>query len=274
MSIDCRFQRLKKACLLLASVLLVGGLAGCGSTPEYMELESEELFAYGERALEVEEWSEAIGAFERFISTYPADPRIADARVKMGHAYAGNEEYLSAAAEYLRMLERYPGHARAPEAALGVCESYAELSPIPQRDQSYTRQAVRECERLERDYPQSPETERATEIRQQMFEKLAEKELETGRYYYRNRAYDSAMIYFEQVVEAYPRTPQAPEALLMLMRSYQRVEWEEEAEETRERILRLYPDSEAARLLSNPDADVDGNENVDGGAGGDARPAA
>jgi outer membrane protein assembly factor BamD len=232
-------------------MVVLGLVAACGSAPAYLELPADELFAYAERAMEQEEWSEAIGALSRFVTAYPNDENVPEARLAMGHAYVRDGEELSGAAEFIRMLERFPGHARAPEAALGVCEAYAELSPIPQRDQAYTREAILNCDRLLRDYPQSPEAERGREIRHAMVEKLAQKVLDTGRYYFRNRFYDSAMLYFEQVVDEYPETAQAPQALLMLLRAYEEVEWEEEAEDTRDRLLRLYPDSEAARAVAN-----------------------
>lgn len=259
-----RFMRLKAPVFLLGAILLPLIGNACSSSPAYMGLESDELFQYAERALEREEWSEAIASFQRFVNNNPTDPRLPEARINLGHAFFGNGEELSASAEYIRMLERFPGHERAPEAALGVCRAYAEISPIPQRDQTYTEQAIVNCERLLRDYPQSAEAEEGREIRDEMVEKLARKAFLNGEYYFRNGWYDSAIIYFDQVVDRYPDTSVAPRALLMTIRSYEEIGWDTEAEEARERLLRLYPDSEAAREVGNAGDDRAVNAGDDG----------
>jgi outer membrane protein assembly factor BamD (BamD/ComL family) len=61
--------------------------------------------------------------------------------------------------------------------------------------------------------------------------------------------YNSGIIYFNGVLTQYPRTEAAAKALLRLYESYTAIGWEAEAEEARERLLRDFPDSEAAKQV-------------------------
>jgi outer membrane protein assembly factor BamD len=244
-------MHMERRLILIASVLLLMFASGCRSTPRFQGMTAEQLWEHSERAMEEENWSDAVASLQRLLVTYPAFDRAVEARMNLARAFYERGEELSAAAEYLRVVERNPGHARAPEAGLGVCRAYSDLSPIPQRDQTYTRQAITHCQRVPRDYPGSPEAVEAERIRVEMVNKLAHKTLLNGQYYFRNRLYDSALIYFDRVLEVYPDSPSAPRALLLTMRSYAAIGWTEEAEEARERLLSTYPDSEAARELTD-----------------------
>lgn len=230
-------------------LLLVAGMHGCASTPRFSGLDVDGLHALAMEHVASGEWGDAVEALERFLLLYPSDPRAADVRLELARAFGERDEHLSASAEYLRFLERHPSDPRAPQAALGICRSYADLSPIVQRDQANTRQAVQSCQNVALDYPGTPEADQAEAIRDDMLAKLARKEFEIGEFYFRRDFLDSAILSFETVVDRYPGTPTAPQALLYLYRTYERLSWEPEAEEVRERLLRLYPESGAAREL-------------------------
>ena len=129
------------------------------------------------------------------------------------------------------------------------CRSYAELAPIPERDQEYTQRARDRCDFVARDYPGTDAAEEALEVRDEMVELLAEKDFLAGEQYKDLSAYDSAIIYFEEVVENFPETSWAPRALLAKYESYREIGYDREAEETRERLLADFPDSPEAEEI-------------------------
>ena len=65
----------------------------------------------------------------------------------------------------------------------------------------------------------------------------------------RGVADDGALIYFEDVAEEYPGTLWAPRGLKRLVDIYTTLEYQEELEEARQRLLRDYPDSPEARAV-------------------------
>lgn len=240
----------------LAGLVLALGLVflpACGSAPPYQGMGADELYSYAQAAFEREEYDDAIGALERLVASFPAFEGIVEARLLLADSFFAKEEYLSAAADYERILQRFGRSPLAPRAALGVCRSYVRLSPIPQRDQRHTEQAAVACGNVAADYRGTPEGERAAELRDRMVGRLAEADYLVAEYYLKREWYDSAIIYLEDLAERYPETRWAPRALMRMVEAYETIGWEEEAEDTRERLLSRYPDSPEARRLGNGD---------------------
>jgi outer membrane protein assembly factor BamD len=239
-------KRMRQPYGRIALLFLTVGLGACASSPWYTGLDAEGLYAEAAARVAREDWADAVEAFERFLILHPSDARAADARMLLARSFRERGEHLSASAEYQRFLERHPTDPRAADAALGMCRSYQSLSPNPQRDQEYTRQAVTFCQRVALDFPGTPQSDQAEDIREEMLAKLARSEFQIGRFYASLNALDSAILYYEGVAERYPGTESAPSALLELYRIYQRLEWGPEAEAVKERLLTLYPSSSAA----------------------------
>ena len=99
------------------------------------------------------------------------------------------------------------------------------------------------------DYAGTAQSVEAAEIANQMRMKLAEKELRTGDFYFNRKLYDSAILYYEFVISFYSDTEIAPWALKGLYQSNLAIGYDDLAEEAKERLLREYPESEAATEL-------------------------
>jgi outer membrane protein assembly factor BamD len=250
--------------LLFAVTILLGiSLQGCASASPYQGMTADQLYEVGAAAYESQDWDEAVRVFERFIFADPTHEQIVPARMYLARAYFNREDYLTSVSEFTRVLDRHPGDALAPEAALGVCRSYVQLSPDVQRDQGYTEQAVSACQNVIQDFGSFEVSVQAEALRDQMQEKLAEKIFVGGDFYLRRKMYDSAIIYFNDVLTAYPQSQTAARALLSLYRCYTAINWDTEAEEAKARLLRDFPDSEAAEEIGTY-----GNGSGDAGSSG------
>jgi len=256
------YRKLPATAALLALGLF---LQGCSSAPPYQGMSGDELFELGAQEFAGGDWDEAIRVFERFLLADPTNERIVEGRVYLARAYFNREDYITAASEFTRILDRHPGDALAPDAALGVCKSYVALSPDIQRDQSYTLQAYNACDNVVQDFGSYEVADEAAALRDRMHEKLARKTLVAGEFYYRRNLYDSGIIYFNDVLTNFPGTEAAAEALLRLYQSYTAIGWEREAGEARERLLREFPDSEEAdEVRANGDSGGGGEPSVAG----------
>jgi outer membrane protein assembly factor BamD (BamD/ComL family) len=78
----------------------------------------------------------------------------------------------------------------------------------------------------------------------------------TGDYYFKLRAYDSAVQYFDDTLELYPGAAVVPRVLLRLYQAYQALGYGDEAQSARERLLRDYPSSEEAARIRSVDGDA------------------
>jgi outer membrane protein assembly factor BamD (BamD/ComL family) len=105
--------------------------------------------------------------------------------------------------------------------------------------------------------------EEAERIHTEMIDKLAQAAFENADFYRWRGCLVCAVGYFEEaVVLEYPTTDWAPRALLAMYHAYEEMGWAEEANETAERLLFNFPESEwAAQLRTERDAAGQGADN-------------
>jgi outer membrane assembly lipoprotein YfiO len=238
----------------LAALALLAPLAGaCASASPYAGLPADTIFEHGRAAFEREDWEEAAKALDRLLLTFQAFDRVPEARMMLARAYYNDGKFLTAQQEFTRFLERHPGHADAPQAALGRCRAFVGLSPIPERDQTYTDQAAQVCANVVRDYTGVADdvATQAGALANDMRARLGEKVYLNGLHYFERKFWDSAVIYLEWVYEDYGDTEWAPRAILRLVEIYGEIGYEDEVDRWRQILLDSYPDSPEAESLVN-----------------------
>ena len=237
----------------VAAGALVGMLgAACSSAPPYSGWTANQLYEHGQRAFEEGDWDEARRAFARLILTFPGFDQAVEARHYLARSFYADDEFLSAVSEFTRIVQVYPDHGRTPEAYMGLCRSYAAMSPHPQRDQQYTVQARTTCRNVADDFRGTPHGDSATTVAQAMHGKLGDKAYGEGYFYYQRNALESAEHVFLDLLETYPDTEAAPRAIARLIDIYAEWEWQDQVQEFRTRLLRAYPASPEARTLQEP----------------------
>ncbi len=244
-------------------LLLATGLSSvaCSTGIDLRGLSAEQMFERGERELEEGNWSTAALIFERFAFEHPTHPLAERARFGLGKAYFGKGEYLTASTEFLRLVQDFPTGELADDARFMVCRAYEELSPAIPLDQEYTRGAVEHCDALAEFYPGSEYADSARATRDRLLDKLARKDLYSADFYYKAKAYDSAIVYLEALLETYPRSSVVPTALLRLVQIYEELGYEDELNETRARLLRDFPgtpEAQQAREVTHGEETVAG----------------
>ena len=222
--------------------------SACGGNLLYSGLTIEEVWALGLQAREQEEWQDAAEAFE-FVVLTPGFNRAAEARLLLAEVKYGDGRYIEARSEYQRVIDRWPADTAAVTAAFGVCRSLVGLSPITQRDQSFTRQARLSCRQVEADLAGTVIGLDARRLADEMQLKLAEQDYDTGLHYQKRGLFDSALFYFEQVVSEFSETEWAPWALYQMVDVFGRIGYRRDVETTRDLLLETYPDSEPAQRL-------------------------
>lgn len=238
-----------RACTRIALAALGVAFLGCPKTLP-PDLAPDELFRRGREAWERERWLVARTAFERLLFLAPTHPKADSAQFLLADAHFQEKAYLTAATEYLKLAQTRPTIELADDARFRACRSYAELSPRPELDQRYAEDAVAECRSLIVLYPQSPLVASADSVIARMRNKLAQKLYLNARYYMDRGAYDSAVLYLNDLLKTYPESTTVPAALLGLYDAYRRIGYDEEATEARERLLREHPASPEARSLA------------------------
>lgn len=222
-------------------------LAACGGGGnQYQGMEPDALFELATAEFADGDHGNAIKVLDRMLIAHGDWERIPEARLMLGDVYFARGDYLTARYEYDRFIDRYAGHRNSPDASLGVCKSLAELAPEPERDQRYTQDAITSCRNVVLDYAGLPQSAEAARISNELRLTLAKKEYQNADFYFRREMWDSAIKYFEFVINLYPESEYAPQALLGIYRSNTEIGYDDLAEDARQRLLAQYPESTSA----------------------------
>jgi outer membrane protein assembly factor BamD len=216
---------------ILFSAVLSLMLWGCGSGKDEMtkpapQGPAEQLFTEAKAAYAKQDWPEAIRIFEEVRIQAPASPMAAEATYLEAMSRYNQEMYAGSAVDFRAVRRNYPSSPFAPRAQYMIGESYYQISPRPELDQTYTLLALNEFQNFLHDYPASasasaagsssehPVTladsaqQRIVEIRK----KLAEKYFLSAKLYDKLDDPKSAAIYYQRVLDNFYDTPPAAES--------------------------------------------------------------
>ncbi|HEX9727475.1 MAG TPA: outer membrane protein assembly factor BamD [Gemmatimonadales bacterium] len=228
---------------LVALALAVSSAVACGSNfkPETFA-NPQSLYEASVAASERGDCGDAKRGFERLLFELAArDQRVPDSRFLLAECHFSDGEYLEASREFRRVAEEHADHERAPLALLRAGDALARLWRRPELDPTYGQNALSTYGELLRRYPQSEAAIQGRDRAAVLADQFALKDLKTGNFYLRLRAYDSAILYFKNVVALYPESPHAAKALVRLVDVYRRIGYEEEATETCTHLRRFFP---------------------------------
>lgn len=226
-------------------------LNGCAGNDLPVDAAPNDILAHAEGLLEDEEYFDAAELLDHFVRSYPGNSRLPAAKLRLGDARFGLEEYAAARAQYEGVVDDYPGSDLVEEARykIGRC-AYASVYPY-NRDQTKTDQAIGLLEDFRRDYPDSRFLSDADGAIADCRERLAHREYEAGRFYEKQKRPRSAKIQYEFIIDTYTETEWAPKACFRIGELYRSRERWEDARRFYGRLVRDWPDSEEASLAED-----------------------
>ena len=242
---------------LTPGVLLtaLGLVLACGSGPKAAPtvtpvatatgISRDEALALWRRALALYrhgKWSKAATQLERVILELPPGDTLAtEARFRLAECYLGQRNQLQAAREFRKVSDDAPNSRLAPEALLRVGDAYFDLWRRPELDPTYGQTALGTYQELLSRYPDTPVAARARLRIGELENWFARKDLKSALYYYRLKAYDSAILYLKDIAAKYPRASVTPQALLKLVAAYRTLGYSEDRLETCGYLRRFHP---------------------------------
>lgn len=236
------FRRSTLLVLLLALPACIRGFEPRSyPTPESLYRASLDQFRRGK-------WANASAGFERLTLDLPArDSLLPLAFLYLGRAQARNREALLASGTFTRLAETFPDDTLADDALFEGAKALASLWRNPTLDPQYGLQAQQQLRTLVAAYPDSPLRAQAEAEIRRLDEWLARKDYENGMHYLRRKAYDSAIIYFRDVVKGWPETDTARRARLRLLEAYREIRYDEDAREMCQTLRQNYPQDREVR---------------------------
>jgi outer membrane assembly lipoprotein YfiO len=210
----------------------------------------EELYTATLEQLERGRWENAVSGFERLTSSLPPrDTLLPRSHWYLGKSYQGRREWLLAAQSFQRLVDGFPADTLADDAALEAARSYRRLWRRPSLDAQYGEASLAAYRQFLLSQPASPLVPTAQAEIAELEQWFALKHLETGNFYIRRRAFDSAILSLRKAREEYPDAPATRLAGLRLVEVYRRIRWNDEAAEVCASLREKYAaDREVAEL--------------------------
>ncbi|HKO15988.1 MAG TPA: outer membrane protein assembly factor BamD [Gemmatimonadaceae bacterium] len=202
----------------------------------------EELFRAGLRQFDRHKWDNAVAAFEKLTLELPArDTLLPRSYWYLASSHERQGEHLLAAQSFSKLVETFPDDSLADDAALAAARSYKELWRKPSLDPTYGETALATYNTLIGLYPNSPLIPVAEKEIGELNNWFAIKNYDAGMYYFRRKAYDSAIIYFKDVMAKWPNAPKTKDAALRLVEAYKAIHYREDASDMCTQLRRQYP---------------------------------
>jgi outer membrane protein assembly factor BamD len=237
---------------LAAVVLLALGTGACASggpkkPPTGTPNPDKFLFDRGTENLEKHRWIVAREYFRQLVDTYPQSEHRADGKLGIGDTYVGEhsaESFVLAINEYREFLSFYPTHKRAYYAQyrLAMCHFYQMRDPM--RDQTETRDAIRELDTFVARYPNTDLTDEARKNLREAKDRLGQWDLGVAIQYYRFKWYPGAIGRLMPLLQRDPEYTNRDAAYFYLGESLLKVKRDAEALPYFERIVKEFDQSQ------------------------------
>jgi len=239
------------------AALALAGCAGNKKKPKlaYEERPVELLYATGADRLDRGMWNQAVGYFEEVERQHPYSEWSRRAILMTAFAHYQANNYAEAVGDAERFISLYPGNPTTAYAYYLKSICYFEQIVDVGRDQAATGQALAALNDVVQRYPRSEYASDARLKIDMVNDQLAGKEMTIGRYYLRQGDTLAAIGRFKTVIDRYQTTSHTPEALYRLVESYLTLGLLEEAKRNGAVLGYNYPGdgwyADAYKLLTN-----------------------
>ncbi|WP_298332729.1 outer membrane protein assembly factor BamD [Asticcacaulis sp.] len=209
--------------LLLLTALAAVALTACAGKPKqrtrlvYEERPVEALYNTGMQRLDEKSWNEAVDYFEEVERQHPYSEWSRRSIIMEIYAHYQANDYNESTAAAERFIKLYPGSPLTPYAYYMRAINYFEQIVDVGRDQAYTETAQAYLREIVQRYP-GTEYARDAQVKLDMvYDQLAGKEMEIGRFYLAQNQPLAAIGRFKTVITRYQTTSHTPEALYRLV---------------------------------------------------------
>jgi outer membrane protein assembly factor BamD len=235
--------------------MLATGCQGNRGQQRLAKYSPEALASRGESALRAQDYGEAVQIYEAMTSRYPFAPQSRQARLNIIYAYyrLGEKESAKDAAEtfvrenpahprvdyawYLKGLIDFENTPSSFERMLGVDQS--KRPPISAQDSINSFRTVVEK------YPKSIYAADARQRMVYMRNRLADYDIQIAHYYEERKAWVAAAQRARETIERYDGAPAVKEALRVLIRCYNELDYPELAANTEKVFHDNFPEESA-----------------------------
>jgi outer membrane protein assembly factor BamD len=190
--------------ILPCFLVLLLALTGCGLFAPKEEKTAAELAAEGRRAFEKENYRQAMEAYSKIRDWYPFSRYAKEAELRVADAHYRLDEYEQAISAYEQFERLHPSDSKIPHVIYQIGRCYFDRMKGVDRDQTYTQKALKVFRQLNTRFPDSEYAQEAKSHIRKCLRTLAGHDFYVGEFYFKQQHYKAALERFRNVVENYP----------------------------------------------------------------------
>jgi outer membrane protein assembly factor BamD len=205
------------------------------------------LFDKGSDALKAKKWLTAREYYKQVVETYTQSPFRPDAKLAVGDTYleeGGADNLVLAMNEYREFLSFYPTNKRADYAQYKLGMTHFKQMRAAERDQSETRDAVKEFQTFVARYPNSTMMNDAKARLRESLDRLDQADVQVGLFYYRQKWYPGSIDRLSAVLKNDPEYSGRDAVYFYLAESYVKIKRQAQALPFYEKLVTEFQKSE------------------------------
>ncbi len=176
----------------------------------------ENYYAQAQLDFATKEYKAAIENYQLVIDKFPFSPYAEDAEMKIGLAYYQQKDYAEAIGALDDFQRMHPTSKNLELVTYYIGLSYYDQIGREDQDQGKTTAALKRFQELEQRFPEGDFAALAHDKVLVCREMLARNQMIVGNYYYKRANFRAAESRFAELLQKYPETPVAPDALYEL----------------------------------------------------------
>jgi len=225
----------------VAAVLVAGAVAACHRFDLRSLPEPEGVFRASLQRFRAGDYDHAQLGFQKLsFDMSPRDTLYPLVEFLLGESYFGQGDYITAARTFRRVADEHATSRLAPDALLRAGDSYAAQWAEPELDPTSGQTAMAVYQELQGRFPGSAAARIASARIRALNDEFARKEMANALFYYQRGAYDSAILYFKDLIASYPSAPLVPDAYAYLVKAYKAIGWKDEQGQFCDQIWQYY----------------------------------
>jgi outer membrane protein assembly factor BamD len=155
----------------------------------------------------------ALEVFRKIVENAPYGKYAAASQYKIGLTLKAKGDFTDATAEFQKVLDNYPASEWAEPAKFQIAVCAGRSSLGASYDQTMTQEAVERFKTFLATHPDAELSDQAQVRIEELRDKEAQSNFEIGQFYEKQKAFDSARIYYQFVIADYPRSLWAQKSL-------------------------------------------------------------
>jgi outer membrane protein assembly factor BamD len=241
--------------ILYGLVIFIG--LGCSSGPEQRptvsyRVSAKENFIKGKKALEDENYLEAIEFFRFVKNKFPYSAYSTESDLLLADCQYGREHFLEAADAYANFIKLHPKHKKVPYAMFRIGMSYYEripgdwwfLPPVYELDSQETKRTINEFQRFISRFPNDQHVKEAKEKLDRCRKRLAQQVHYVMNFYWKKNKYQAVVWRAEELLKYYHGLGFDEEALYRKAQALHEMGEDQAAKDTIAELKKKFPNSE------------------------------